>query len=300
MNLERGQVKRFTSLHGIFTLKNSDLTSIILILMSEFFINVELKRRHVRLHHFTHSDFISNVVKHIWEFFVGNCVIFLKSDQKVFFFWSQKFGTSDDVLKMLKRYNTILDSIDFFKEITKKLICLLDLIPVHHFQGIWIWMFHFFCWLFDNISGIKSPDSIDTDWDELLPRDELVLILIGKGDKHVDIIVIKSIGKGSEGVSEFWVGQFSRSVLIHVVEHIFKGSLQSCNESWRVDVNFLRRSFLSFEILNFLDVKCWHKRIYDFTIKSNESSMFKFSSQMKFSLDFQFFLKNIIDPWLKL
>ena len=193
MNLERGQVKRFTSLHGIFTLKNSDLTSIIFIFMSEFLINVELKRRHVGLHHFTHSDFVSNVVKHIWEFLVGNCVIFLKSDQKVFFFWSQKFGTSDDVLKVLKRYNTIPDSIDFLKEITKKLISLLDLIPVHHFQSIWIWVFHFFCRLFDNISGIKSSDSIDTNRDEFLPRDELVFVLICKCDKHVDIIVIQSI-----------------------------------------------------------------------------------------------------------
>jgi hypothetical protein len=69
--------------------------------MHELLVDVDLEVGHITLHHFADSDFVPDVVEHVWEIAISDPVVLLKSDQEVLLFGGEKFGSSDDVLKVL-------------------------------------------------------------------------------------------------------------------------------------------------------------------------------------------------------
>jgi hypothetical protein len=158
--------------------------------MRELFDNMDLDIGHVALHHFAHSYFIPDVVEHVWELTVPDPVVLLESDQEVLFFGSEEFSTSDDVLEVLNRDNAVFHDINLLEEVFKKFVALLNFVPVDELKGIRVGMFHFFGLLLSNVTSVEGLDGTDTDWNELIPVDELVLVFISKSNKHVDIVIV--------------------------------------------------------------------------------------------------------------
>lgn len=133
---------------------------------------------------------------------------------------------------MLEGDHAVLNDVDLVELVLEESVALLDFVPVHKFEGVWIWVLQFLGLLFADVSNVKRLNGIDTNWDEFLPRDFLIFVFICKGYQHVDIIIVEAIRKCSKGVSEFLVGQFAATVFIHVLEHLAKGSFESADEPW--------------------------------------------------------------------
>ena len=150
--------------------------------MHELLDNVALEIGHVALHHFADSYLISNVVEHVWELTVPDSVVLLESDQEVLLFGSEKFGLSNDVFEVLERDNTVFNNVNLLEVILKELVALLNFVPVDKLEGIWVGVFHFFGLLLSNITSVEGLDGTDTDWDKLIPVNELVLVFVGKSN----------------------------------------------------------------------------------------------------------------------
>ena len=79
LNLERCKLNLLASLECLITLNNGNKAAAIRILFGKFLSDKHGDIVHVVVHHLADGDFISYVVKHIWEFFVLNSFTFLES-----------------------------------------------------------------------------------------------------------------------------------------------------------------------------------------------------------------------------
>ena len=52
------------------------------------------------------------------------------------------------------------------------------------------------------------------------------------------------------------------------------------------------------EVLNLHDVELGNKRVYHLTVLADKSGVLEFSTEVKFSLDFELFLEDCVDPVL--
>jgi hypothetical protein len=190
VNLEWGQIEGLASIESSLGLQDCDLARVICVLMQELLDNISFDFGHVALHHFADSNLIPHVVEHVWELRVLDPVILLQPDEQVLLFGRQEFGAPDDILEVLERDNTISDDVDLLKEVGEELIAFLNLIPIDQLESIWIWMLHLLSLLLGNVPRVESLDGVDSDWDELLPRDQFVLVLIGQSDQHVDVVIV--------------------------------------------------------------------------------------------------------------
>jgi len=94
---------------------------------------------------------------------------------------------------VLERDDAIFHNIHLFEVILKNLVALLNLIPVHELQGIWVRMLHLLGLLLNNISCIERLDRANTNWDEFIPVNQFVLVFISKSNQHVDVVIIETI-----------------------------------------------------------------------------------------------------------
>ena len=219
MNLKWCQVKTLASIKSCLGLQNSDLAAVIGILMKELLDNMSFHLGHIALHHFTHCNFIPDVIEHIWEFRILNPIIFLQSDEQILFLGGQKLGASNNILEMLKGNNSVLDGVYFLECVGEETVAFLDLVPVDKFESFWVWVFHFLGLFFHDVTGVEGLNSINANRNELLPADQLILILISECNKHIDIIIIQSVCEHSERISELIVGKHSTLILVHALKH---------------------------------------------------------------------------------
>jgi hypothetical protein len=121
---------------------DSDHTSIVFVSLGELSSNVVSQIIDVALHHLTHGDFISDVVKHIWELGVFDDVILLKSDQQIFLLWSQGLGSSDYILEMLDRDQSIFNGVHCFELKAQQLVAFFNFCPEDKLERFLVMMIH--------------------------------------------------------------------------------------------------------------------------------------------------------------
>jgi len=90
------------------------------------------------------------------------------------------------------------------------------------------------------VPGDKRLDRLDTDGDELLPRDlHAVLSLLSKGDHGARVILAQIISKRLERVVELLVGEQASFLWVNVLEKFDQGTLKRGDETGRVHIDQL-------------------------------------------------------------
>ena len=115
---------------------------------------------------------------------------------------------------------------------------------------------------------------------------------------HVNIIFIQTISQGLESIFELLVRQFSRVVLISLLEHGHKSPLEGADESRGVNVHKLSFLFLFVEILNLHNIESGYEGIDLLSLGIDESGKFELGTKMKHCLDLKFVFEKLIDPFL--
>lgn len=67
MDLERCQVEGLASAKSSLCLQYCDFAGVVGVFMEELLDDALLNNRHVALHHLADSDFVPDIVKHLWE-----------------------------------------------------------------------------------------------------------------------------------------------------------------------------------------------------------------------------------------
>lgn len=174
----------------------------------------------------------------------------------------------------------------------------LDLALINHFKGLRVRLIG--CrTILQLVPGVNDLDHADARFEELMPVNLFILVLVGHRDEHVDIVVVEAVSEELERVTELRVGQTVAVVLVDHCEHGLEGALQSADETGRLDVGNLRLLTLTVKVLHLADIEGRNERIDLLSLIIDKSRQFEFSTEMQDGLDLKLLLEQLVDPRLE-
>ena len=143
------------------------------------------------------------------------------------------------MLEGFDRNDKVLDLVSCFEFVLQKLVSFADFVPKYAFEGLGVGIVHLSGFFEADVSGVESLDSFDSNIYELLPANELVSVLVGKGDEHGNIVVVEAVTESPESILEFLVGELSAAIGISLPEHVLKCAPESAYEPGGLDIYLL-------------------------------------------------------------